>query len=88
MSNEPYRNPKVVYRGIIQCMELAYQKGRLDAHVELKDLNQKAMGLQEANKELLEEYLRIDGNIREALEHHNDMALYNEKTPKFFPSQF
>ena len=88
MSDQPYRNPKIIYKGIIRCMVLAYKKGKLDALLESQDLNPKAMYVENANKDMLEEYLRIDGNIREALETENDMALYKEKTPKFFPQDF
>lgn len=88
MSDQPYRNPKVIYKGIIRCMALAYKKGKLDSLIESEDLDKNAIGIQNANKEMLDEYLRIDGNIREALETENDMALYKEKTPKFFPQIF
>ena len=68
MSDQPYRNPKVIYKGIIRCMALAYKKGKLDSLIESEDLDKNAIGIQNANKEMLDEYLRIDGNIREALD--------------------
>ena len=69
-------------------MELAYEKGKLDASIDINDLNEEAMGIVGMNKDMLDEFLRIDGNIRMALETNNDMALYDLKTPKFFPQEF